>query len=97
MYVLSIKVPIRKKSGNLSYPPRIYYKNVFQKILLKKCIAKGLIIKNLLRKILQRLFLRFIENGPHGIYSWNFSNVGICSFIEAVICVITVARFLQNI
>ena len=24
MYVLSIKVPIRKKSGNLSYAPRIY-------------------------------------------------------------------------
>ena len=25
MCVLTIKVPIRKKSGNLSYAPRIYY------------------------------------------------------------------------
>ena len=26
MYVLSIKVPIRKKSGNLSYAPRVLFK-----------------------------------------------------------------------
>ena len=29
MYVLSIKVSIRKKSGNLSYAPRIWLVNTF--------------------------------------------------------------------
>ena len=32
MCVLSIKVPIRKKSGNLSYAPRIYIEKAFSDV-----------------------------------------------------------------
>ena len=35
MYVLSIKVPIRKKSGNLSYAPRVYiYIYIYSRLIL---------------------------------------------------------------